>query len=55
MSIEYLVSLFDFHEVMLVISTLFVVNITITGIDVILDLSTKKERRWKDTFANCAI
>lgn len=55
MSIEYLVSLFDFHQVMLVIATLFVVNMAITGIEVILDLSTNKERRWKDTLANCAI
>lgn len=34
---------------------LFIINITISGFEVVLDLLTKKERRWKDTAANCAI
>lgn len=55
MPLEYLVSLFDVHQVMLLVGALFVINMTITGLEVILDLTTRKERRWKDTYANCAI
>lgn len=55
MSVEYLVSLFDLHQIMLVVAGLFLINIAITVFEVILDLTTKKERRWKDTLANCAI
>lgn len=55
MSIEYLISLFDLHQIMLVVAALLVVNMAITGFEVCLDLATKKERRWKDTLANCAI
>ena len=55
MSIEYLVSLFHVHQVMLVVAALFVINLAITGFEIILDLTTRKERRWKDTIANCVI
>ena len=55
MSIEYLVSLFNFHQIMIVIAALFLINLMITGFEIILDMVTKKERRWKDTIANCAI
>ncbi len=55
MSIEYLVSLFDMHQIMLVVAGLFVLNVTLTFAEIILDLTTHKERRWKDTLANCAI
>ena len=55
MSIEYLVSLFDLHQIMTVIAGLFLINMAITCFEVILDLFTQKERRWKDTLANCAI
>jgi len=55
MSIEYLVSLFNFHQMMIVIAALFLINLMITGFEIILDMVTKKERRWKDTIANCAI
>ncbi len=55
MSIEELVSLFDAHQIMMIVATLFVVNMAITGFEIMLDLVTKKERRWKDTLANCVI
>ncbi|WP_299729394.1 sterol desaturase family protein [uncultured Tateyamaria sp.] len=55
MSLDHLVSLFDLHQMMLVVAGLFLINISLTGFEVILDLTTKKERRWKDTLANCAI
>ena len=55
MSIDSLVALFDLHQIMWIVATLFVINMTITGIEVVLDLTTHKERRWKDTAANCAI
>ena len=55
MSVETLVSLFDLHQVMLVVVSLFFINISITFFEIILDFTTKKERRWKDTLANCAI
>ena len=55
MSIEQLVSYFDFHQIMIVVSGLFIINLVITGVEIFLDLTTKKERRWKDTMANCAI
>jgi len=53
--IDYLASLFETHQIMLVVATLFIINLIITGFEIILDLLTKKERRWKDTLANCAI
>ena len=55
MSIESLVVLFSLPKTMVVIAALSVINLSITGVEVILDLATKKERRWKDTVANCAI
>ncbi|MBM2323254.1 MULTISPECIES: sterol desaturase family protein [Marivita] len=55
MSIDSLVALFDLHQIMWIVATLFVINMTITGIEVVLDLTTHKERRWQDTAANCAI
>lgn len=55
MPVEYIVSLFDLHQIMLIVAALFVVNLAITGFEIVLDLVTKKERRWKDTIANCAI
>jgi sterol desaturase/sphingolipid hydroxylase (fatty acid hydroxylase superfamily) len=48
-------SLFETHQIMVVVAALFIINFSITGIEVFLDLLTKKERRWKDTFANGAI
>lgn len=39
----------------MVVATLFLINLGITGFELILDLLTKKERRWKDTLANLTI
>ncbi|MEH6525697.1 MAG: sterol desaturase family protein [Sneathiella sp.] len=55
MTIDHLVSLFGTHQIMVGVAMLFLINICITGIEVALDLLTKKERRWKDTAANGAI
>lgn len=55
MLIETLVSLFQDHQIMVVVAGIFLINIGITGIEVTLDIFTDKERRWRDTFANCVI
>lgn len=55
MTIDTLVALFDLHQIMWAVAALFIINLTITGIEVALDLITSKERRWKDTMANLAI
>lgn len=55
MIIDYLASLFETHQIMMVVVTLFIINLAITGFEVVLDVLTKKERRWKDTLANCVI
>ena len=55
MLIEYLASLFETHPIMLVVASLFIINLSITGCEIILDILTEKERRWKDTVANCVI
>lgn len=55
MTIDYLASLFETHQIMLVVAALFIINSGITGIEIVVDLLTKKERRWKDTLANCVI
>ena len=43
MSIESLVVLFSLPKTMVVIAALSVINLSITGVEVILDLATKKE------------
>ena len=53
--IDYLASLFETHQIMVVVATVFILNLSITVCEVLLDLFTKKKRRWKDTLANCAI
>lgn len=55
MTVDYLVSLFETHPIMLVVASLFIINMTLTGFEIILDVITKKQRRWKDSFANCLI
>ena len=55
MSVDDLVSLFETHPIMLVVASLFIINMTLTGFEIILDVITKKQRRWKDSFANCLI
>lgn len=55
MIIDYLASLFETHQIMMVIAALFIFNFSITTIEILVDLLTKRTRRWKDTLANCAI
>jgi sterol desaturase/sphingolipid hydroxylase (fatty acid hydroxylase superfamily) len=55
MTIDYIASLFETHHIMMIVAALFLINFGITGFEIVLDLLTKKERRWKDTLANCAI
>lgn len=55
MTIDTLVAFFDLHKIMWVVAALFIINLTITGIEIVLDLVTSKERRWKDTMANLVI
>lgn len=55
MTIDTLVAFFESHQIMWIVAALFIINLTITGIEIVLDLVTSKERRWKDTMANLAI
>ncbi|GFE64522.1 sterol desaturase family protein [Litoreibacter roseus] len=55
MTIETLSGLFEMSQFMTVVGLIFVINMGLTLAEVILDLTTRKERRWKDTAANCAI
>ncbi|MFT5786705.1 MAG: sterol desaturase/sphingolipid hydroxylase (fatty acid hydroxylase superfamily) [Ascidiaceihabitans sp.] len=55
MTIDTLVAFFELHQIMWVVAALFIINLTITGIEIVLDLVTSKERRWKDTLANVTI
>lgn len=55
MTIDNLVAFFELHQIMWIVATLFIINLTITGIEIVLDLVTSKERRWKDTMANLVI
>ena len=55
MTIDTLVTFFELHQIMWVVAALFIINLTITGIEIVLDLVTSKERRWKDTLANVTI
>lgn len=55
MTIETLTDLFETSSLLTIIGTIFLINLALTMGEVILDLLTHKERRWKDTAANCAI
>jgi sterol desaturase/sphingolipid hydroxylase (fatty acid hydroxylase superfamily) len=55
MTIDIFVALFESHQIMWIIAALFIINLTITGIEILLDLVTSKERRWRDTMANLVI
>ena len=55
MTIDNLIAFFELHNIMWVVAALFIINLTITGIEIVLDLMTSKERRWKDTMANLVI
>jgi sterol desaturase/sphingolipid hydroxylase (fatty acid hydroxylase superfamily) len=55
MSIDQLIALFELHRIMLVVAGLFLFNMVITGGEMLWDLVTGKQRRWKDTIANWVI
>ncbi len=55
MSFVQLVSSLEEAGVMKYVGYFFVFNIALTAIELILDFSTSKERRWKDTGANILI
>ncbi len=55
MSIDQLIALFDLHRIMLVVAGLFLFNMAITGGEMLWDLVTGTQRRWKDTIANWVI
>jgi len=55
MTIDYLGSLFENHPIMWTVATLFLLNVGLSGVEMVIDLLTKKHRRWKDTLANCLI
>ena len=55
MSIENLSALFETSSILQAIGLIFVINLGLTLAEVTLDLTTRKERRWADTAANCVI
>ena len=55
MTIDNLVAFFELHQIMWIVAALFIINLAITGIEIMLDLVTSKKRRWKDTMANLVI
>ncbi|MGK0366430.1 MAG: sterol desaturase/sphingolipid hydroxylase (fatty acid hydroxylase superfamily) [Saprospiraceae bacterium] len=55
MSFAKLISLFEGSQIMTFIGYFFLFNLGLIFIEAILDFSTSKERRWKDTGANFAI
>jgi len=55
MTIDYLGSLFETHPIMWTVAMLFLLNVGLSGFEIVIDLLTKKQRRWKDTLANCLI
>lgn len=55
MSIQELNSLFESHNILLYVAYFFIYNIAIIFIEIIIDLITSRQRRWKDTGANIII
>lgn len=55
MSFAKLISLFEDSQIMTFVTYFFLFNFSLIIIEIILDLFTSKERRWKDTGANIAI
>jgi len=55
MSLDSIVVLFETAEILILVAILFLVNLSITAIEVVADIITKKQRRWKDSAANFAI
>lgn len=55
MSFSQLISLFEDAPIMTFVAYFFLFNLGLVIIEVLLDLFTSKERRWKDTAANFSI
>lgn len=55
MSFSQLTSLFISAPIMEIIGLIFIFNLSLIIIELILDFTTSKERRWKDTGANIII
>lgn len=55
MSFARLISLFEESPIMNYIGCFFIFNLTIISLEVIIDLVTSKNRRWKDSLANFSI
>jgi len=55
MNTDSIINLFETSDLMNYVALFFVFNISIITIEIIADLITKKQRRWKDTTANIAI
>lgn len=55
MSFAQLTALFEGAPIMTLVGSFFLFNLGLIVIEILLDLFTSKERRWKDTSANCAI
>ncbi len=55
MQIEDIINLFETSHLMSYVALFFIFNISIITIEIIVDIITKKQRRWKDTVANIAI
>jgi sterol desaturase/sphingolipid hydroxylase (fatty acid hydroxylase superfamily) len=54
-SFANLISLFEGAQIMRFIEVFFLFNLALVFIEILLDYFTSKERRWKDTLANCTI
>ena len=55
MNFEKIINLFEHADIMKYVAYFFIINIGLIVFEIILDLFTSKERRWKDTVANIAI
>ncbi len=55
MSFAKLISLFEGASIMQYVAYFFIFNSALIAIELILDIFTSKERRWKDTWANVII
>ena len=55
MSVERLVALFETAPVLNLVAVIFLINMTITGVEILADLRGGKPRRWKDSAANFVI
>ncbi len=55
MSLETLFWLFETSNIMEIIGLIFLINLALTGAEILVDLLRRKHRRWRDSAANFAI